>query len=104
MQSGEELFDARIGDPVPQRLAFAPVRNETFITHFGEMLRERGLGQTDRLSKRINVGLPPLYQLAQDHEPSLVGERPQNVRHFGCFHLEGFRIERLLRHLLALLN
>lgn len=104
MQSGEELLDARIGDPVPQRLAFASVRNEAFITHLGEMLRERGLGQTDRLSKRINVGLTPLYQLAQDHEPSLVGERPQNVRHFGCFHLEGFRIERLLRHLLALLN
>src|SRR5215475_3172123 len=36
VQRGEELFDARIGDAVPERLAFAPESDEALLAHLSE--------------------------------------------------------------------
>src|SRR6476469_7281770 len=38
VQRGEELLDARIGDAIPERLAFPPERDEPLLAHFCKML------------------------------------------------------------------
>ena len=40
----------------------------------------------------VDVGLAPFHQLAQDHQPALVGERPQDFRDLGGVSLEGGEI------------
>ena len=41
----EQFLDAPIRDPVPERLALAPEGHEVLVAHFGEVLRESGLGE-----------------------------------------------------------
>ena len=55
VQGGEELFDPRVRDAVPERLAFATKRHKTFRPHLGQVLGQRRLGQPDGISKRIHV-------------------------------------------------
>ena len=93
VEGGEELLDARIGDAVPDRLALAPEGDDALLPHLGEMLRQGRLGQPHGLGQRGHVGLAPLDQLAQDHQPPLVGERPQDVRDLGRLLLKGLEVE-----------
>ena len=49
--------------------------------------------QADRLGERADAGFAPLDQLAQDHQPALVGERAQDVGDLGGLALERGRIQ-----------
>ena len=93
VQGEEQFFHARIGDPVPQRLGFAAERDQVLVAHLGEVLRQGGLRQSDRFGERADAGFAPLDQLAQDHQPPLVGERAQDVGDLGGLALERNRIQ-----------
>ena len=80
VEGGEVLLDPGIGDPVPDRLAFAAEGDDTLVPYLGEMLRQSRLRQADDLGQGRDVGFAPFHQLAQDHQVALVGERPQDVR------------------------
>ena len=95
VQRGEEFLDPGIGDPVPQRLALAPEGHQTLGTHLGQMLRQRGLRQADRLGQRVDVGFAAFHQPAQDHQAALVGQRTQDARHLRSLRLHHLRIETL---------
>jgi hypothetical protein len=41
LEIGEQQFDTRFGDAVPERLPLTPEVDETLVPHFREMLRER---------------------------------------------------------------
>ena len=95
MQGGQELFDPRIGDAIPERLAFAAVGHQSLLAHLRQMLRESGLGQPDRLRERVHVGFAPFDELAEDHQPPLVGERAQDAGNFRRGFFDPLRIEGL---------
>jgi len=69
-------------------LAFAPKGDEALLTHPGEVLRERRLRQTHGLREGIHVALAAFDQVAQDHQPALVGERAQNAGNLKCLLFE----------------
>ena len=98
VEHAEELLDARVGDAVPDRLALAPGGDDALIPHLGQMLRQGRLRQPHRLGQGGHVGLAPLHELAQDHQPPLVGERPQDVRDLGRLLLKAFKIGLGTRH------
>lgn len=39
VEGGEQRFDTRVGNGVPERLALPPVVDEAFVAHPGEVLR-----------------------------------------------------------------
>ena len=84
MQRRKELFDPRVGDPVPERLALAPVRDDALLAHLRQMLRQGRLRETNGCRERGDVRFAPLHELAGDHQPPLVCERAQDVRDLGC--------------------
>jgi hypothetical protein len=64
LQRGEELLDARIGDAVPERLAFAPEGDEALLAHLREVLRQGRLRQTHGFREGAHVALAAFDELA----------------------------------------
>ncbi|MCP1863804.1 hypothetical protein J2R73_008808 [Bradyrhizobium japonicum] len=89
----KELLDARIGDAVPECLAFAPKGDEALLAHPCEMLRQCRLRQTHGFRERIHVALAAFDELAQDHQSTLVGERAQNAGNFNRLLFKSLQIE-----------
>src|SRR5665648_464702 len=83
LEIAEQQFGARLGDAVPKRLAVAPKVDEPLLAHLGEMLRGGGLRQPCRVGQRADTALAPLHQLAQHHQPPLVGESSEDAGHHG---------------------
>jgi Metallo-beta-lactamase superfamily len=90
VQGGEELFDPRVRDAIPERLALATIRHESLHPHLGQVLGQRRLGQADGISKRVHVCLAPIHQLAKDHEAPLIRERAQHARNLAGVLLHHF--------------
>src|SRR5262245_61745671 len=93
VQRGEELLDARIRDAVPERLTFAPEGDEALLAHPCEVLRQGRLRQTHGFGEGVHVALAPFDELAQDHQPALVGERAQNLGDLNRLFLKSLWIE-----------
>src|SRR5581483_1167567 len=98
MNGGEQLLDARIGDPVPERLRLAAEGDDVLLAHLGEVLGQGRLGDSNRLGERGDIGLAPLDELAKNHQPPLVGKRAQQFGHPGGLTLEALKVKRCRVH------
>ena len=77
-QRGDDLDRRGIRDAVPDRLAVAPRRDNAGLAQHGEVLRQRGLRESERLLQRAGRQFARA-KLAQDHQALLVAERTQEV-------------------------
>src|SRR5262249_40958695 len=79
---------------VPERLAFAPEGNEALLAHPREVLRQSRLRQAHGSGEGGYVALATFDELAQDHQPALVGERAQDAGDLNRLLLESCWIKR----------
>jgi hypothetical protein len=73
------LRSRRIGDAIPDRKPLAPRGDEAVAAQNREMLRQGGLRHADQRQQLAHRVLAA-GQLAQDHQPTLAGERAQQAR------------------------
>ncbi len=82
MQSCKQLLDARIGNAIPDRLAFLAEGHDAFLAQPGKVLGESRLAYTYGIDEGSDGSFAVFDQLTQDHQASLVGQRVQNSRNF----------------------
>src|SRR3546814_4954555 len=63
-EGDEERLGSRIGDPIPERLAFAAESDQAFIAHLRQMLRQGRLRQADIAGEIADRALAMLDELA----------------------------------------
>lgn len=80
MQRCKQLFDARIGNAIPGRLAFLAEGHDAFLAQLGKMLGQSRLAYTYGIDEGSDGSFAVFDQLTQDHQASLVGQRVQNSR------------------------
>lgn len=74
MQSRQQAFDTRIGDPVPQGLGIAPVGHDPLVPHAREVLPQGRLREADLLGQSADRRLAILDELAEDEQAPVVGQ------------------------------
>ena len=84
----EQSRGVLVGDAVEHRLRFAPGGDQAFLTHLGEMLRQRRLAQAHRVGEVVDRHFARERQAAQDQQPVLVGEQLQQAGGFTCLALQ----------------
>ena len=68
--------------------------DDAFVAHLRQMLRQRRLADRPTASASApTVASPAFHQLAQDHQPPLVGERAKDVGDLAGLGLEVREIE-----------
>lgn len=82
----KKFFDAPVRDSIPKGLGVSSKRHDPLVAHLGKMLRQGGLADSDSLDEGTHGRFSVFNQLAEDHQPSLIGERTENIRHLhGAF-------------------
>ena len=88
VESGQQLLNARIGNPVPKCLTLAPEGDEPFGAHFGQMLRQSRLREANRFSQAADVSFAGLRKLAEHKQAPFIGNGAEDFRNFAGFCLK----------------
>src|SRR6516164_412072 len=76
----KQAFGVRISDAIKHCLRFAPRRDETVLTHLGEVLRESRLAELHGIGEIANRHFACDHQSAQDQQTVFVGEQLEQAR------------------------